>query len=61
MHLAWPYHAGLAVAAVLVAFQYRLIRNRDPQDCFRAFRHNNWVGAVIFAGTFAAFYLQRPL
>ncbi len=61
MHLAWPYHAGLAVAAVLVAFQYRMIRNRDPQDCFRAFRHNNWIGAVIFAGTFAAFYLQRPL
>jgi 4-hydroxybenzoate polyprenyltransferase len=60
MSLAWPYHAGLAVAAVLVAFQYRMIRNRDPQDCFRAFRHNNWIGAVIFAGTFAAFYLQRP-
>lgn len=61
MRLAWLYHAGLAVAAVLVALQYRMIRNRDPQGCFRAFRHNNWVGAVIFAGTFAAFYLQRPL
>jgi 4-hydroxybenzoate polyprenyltransferase len=61
MHLAWPYHAGLGVAAVLVVFQYRMIRKRDPQECFRAFRHNNWIGAVIFAGTFAACYLQRSL
>ncbi|MEO8003841.1 MAG: 4-hydroxybenzoate octaprenyltransferase [Betaproteobacteria bacterium] len=61
LHMAWPYHAGLAVASVLVVFQYRMIRNRDPQDCFRAFRHNNWIGAVIFAGTFAAFYLQKTL
>ena len=58
-HLAWPYYAGLAVAAVLVVFQYRMIRGRDRQACFRAFQHNNWIGAAIFAGTFAAYYLQQ--
>ena len=59
-HIAWPYYAGLAVAAVLVVFQYRMIRERDAQACFRAFRYNNWIGAVIFAGTFAGFYVQQP-
>jgi len=27
-----------------------LIRERDPQRCFRAFLHNNWFGASVFAG-----------
>jgi 4-hydroxybenzoate polyprenyltransferase len=48
--LGWLYYAGLAVAAALVAYQYRLIRERDRDRCFRAFLNNNWVGAVIFAG-----------
>ena len=60
-HIGWPYYAGLGIAAVLVIFQYRMIRGRDPQACFRAFRHNNWIGAVIFAGTFAGYYVLQPL
>jgi 4-hydroxybenzoate polyprenyltransferase len=27
-----------------------LIRGRDRARCFRAFRINNWVGLVVFAG-----------
>ena len=57
----WYFYVGLAVAAGLVAVQYRMIRNRDPADCFRAFRHNNWVGAAIFAGIFASFFFQRGI
>lgn len=41
---------GLFVAAGLAAYQYRLIRDRDPKRCFKAFLHNNWVGAAVFAG-----------
>lgn len=44
------YFLGLAVALALAAYQYRLIRKREPQQCFRAFLHNNWVGAAVFAG-----------
>ncbi|HMA89772.1 MAG TPA: 4-hydroxybenzoate octaprenyltransferase [Burkholderiales bacterium] len=50
LHLRWPYYAGLAVAAALIGYHYFLIRGRSREGCFRAFRHNNWVGAAIFAG-----------
>ncbi len=48
--LAWPYYAGLAVAAGMMAYHYTLIRGRSREGCFRAFRHNNWVGLAVFAG-----------
>ncbi len=57
----WQFYLGLAVAAGLVAVQYRMIRNRNPADCFRAFQHNNWIGAAIFAGIFASFYFQKHI
>jgi len=46
----WPYHAGLAAAAGMMLYHYTLIRERSRDGCFRAFRHNNWVGLIIFAG-----------
>ncbi|HRH75540.1 MAG TPA: 4-hydroxybenzoate octaprenyltransferase, partial [Zoogloea sp.] len=51
--------AGLAVAAGIMVYHYTLIRERDRSKCFKAFLHNNWVGAVIFAG-WVADYLARP-
>lgn len=52
VHLAlgWAYYAGLVAAAGLMAYHYTLIRTRDRAACFKAFRHNNWVGAAVFAG-----------
>lgn len=44
------YFAGLIVAALIAAYHYRLIRGRTREGCFRAFRHNNWLGAAVFAG-----------
>jgi 4-hydroxybenzoate polyprenyltransferase len=44
------YFMGLAAAAVLILYQYWLIRGRDRNRCFRAFRNNNWVGLAVFAG-----------
>jgi 4-hydroxybenzoate polyprenyltransferase len=59
--LGVPYYVGLAGAAGLMAYHYRLIRGRDRDACFRAFNHNNWVGAVIFAGMFADFAMKRGI
>ncbi len=44
------FYAGLAAAAGIMAYHYTLIRGREPRQCFKAFLHNNWVGAAIFAG-----------
>ncbi len=59
LHLSWPYYAGLAVTAALAMQQYRLIRTRDRDGCFRAFRHNNWLGAAVFAGIALAVQFPR--
>lgn len=42
--------AGLLVAIGCALYHYHLIRGRDRMQCFAAFRHNNWLGAAIFAG-----------
>lgn len=42
--------AGLAVAAGCAVYHYTLIRKRDRAGCFTAFKHNNWLGAAVFAG-----------
>ncbi len=55
--LAWPYWAGLGIAALLIGWQFWIARKRERGPCFRAFLHNNWVGVVIFAGLLGALYL----
>jgi 4-hydroxybenzoate polyprenyltransferase len=57
LHLRWPYYIGLTAAAAMMAHHYSLIRERSREGCMRAFRGNNWVGAVIFAGIVAAYQL----
>jgi 4-hydroxybenzoate polyprenyltransferase len=47
----WPFFAGCAVAFVFALYHFVLIRTRSREGCFRAFRHNSWVGAAVFAGT----------
>ena len=44
------YWAALGVAALLVAYEFLIARHREREACFRAFLHNNWVGAAVFAG-----------
>jgi 4-hydroxybenzoate polyprenyltransferase len=54
------FFAGLLMAAGLAATHYPMIRDRDPESCFRAFRHNNWIGAMVFAGLVASFRFPNP-
>jgi 4-hydroxybenzoate polyprenyltransferase len=56
--LGGAYYAGLAVAAGMMGYHFRLIRARSREGCFRAFRHNNWVGAAVFGGVAAHFWLR---
>ena len=56
--LGFVYYMALIAASGLIIYQYRLIRERDPVLCFRAFLHNNWVGAVVFAGIMLSYLTE---
>jgi len=49
-HLGIWFLLGLAVAAGCAIYHYFLIRSRERAPCFAAFRHNNYLGAAVFAG-----------
>jgi len=57
--LGTAWWVGLAVAAVLVGYEFVIARTRDRQACFRAFLHNHWVGAAVFAGLALDLALQH--
>ena len=44
------YYTSLAVVSALFVYQQILIKNRDGEQCFNAFLHNNYVGMVICIG-----------
>ena len=48
-------HSGVWLVAVLAAaaqvlWHYKLIHQRQREDCFRAFRLNHWLGCTLFVG-----------
>ncbi len=46
----WIYYLGLFGAAWLALYQQFLIRDRKPEECFKAFINNNAFGLVLFCG-----------
>ena len=54
-HLHWIFYAGLLVAASIAGYHYTLIKGREREPCFKAFLHNNWFGAAVFAGIAAGY------
>ena len=54
--LGYWYYVSLLFASALFVYQQYLIRHRQRDACFKAFLHNNWVGAVIFAGIFLHYF-----
>lgn len=44
------YIGALCLAAAFSAWQQYLIRDRRPEDCFRAFLNNNYYGMAVFVG-----------
>ena len=62
LHMGLAYYAGLLVAAGIMGVHFTWIRGRERMPCFKAFLHNNWVGAAIFAGIVVDFLLSgRPM
>ncbi|WP_176050528.1 4-hydroxybenzoate octaprenyltransferase [Burkholderia sp. BCC1644] len=54
------YWAGWAAAVGCALYHYTLIKDRERMPCFAAFRHNNWLGGVLFAGIAAHYLLAGP-
>ncbi len=44
------YYTGIVGTVVLFIYQQVLIRKRSPDNCFKAFLNNHWVGCVIYIG-----------
>ena len=51
------YYGGLAAAGAIAAYHYALIRERTREGCFKAFNHNNWFGAAVFAGLVLEYWI----
>ncbi len=49
------YYLGLFIAAWLALYQQYLIRNRQPEGCFKAFLNNNAFGMAVFCGLLVDF------
>ncbi|WP_066959975.1 4-hydroxybenzoate octaprenyltransferase [Microbulbifer sp. Q7] len=49
------FYAGVTAAAALFGYQQWLVRDRQRENCFKAFLNNNWVGAAVFCGIFFHF------
>jgi 4-hydroxybenzoate polyprenyltransferase len=48
--LGAAFYLSLVIAGGLVAYQLWLIRDREPQACFKAFLNNHWLGLIVFVG-----------
>jgi 4-hydroxybenzoate polyprenyltransferase len=47
-----------AAAAAQAIWHFALIRDRQREGCFKAFRLNHWLGFTVFAGIVAGFALK---
>jgi 4-hydroxybenzoate polyprenyltransferase len=56
--LGWPFAIGLMTAVGFMVYHQRLIADREPALCFRAFLNNNWLGIAVTVGVLADYALR---
>ncbi len=44
------FWVGWCLAAACALYHLKLVSTRRREDCFKAFRHNNWLGGFLFLG-----------
>ncbi len=54
---SWPMLLALLAAAMQAAWHGWLIRDRERDGCFKAFRLNHWLGFAVFAGVAGTYSL----
>nr|CDJ94315.1 UbiA prenyltransferase domain containing protein [Haemonchus contortus] len=55
----WPYYVALAGTAAHLAWQVGTVNINDSNDCWKKFKSNQWMGAILFAGIVAGTYLKK--
>ncbi|MBA2654000.1 MAG: 4-hydroxybenzoate octaprenyltransferase [Gammaproteobacteria bacterium] len=50
LNFNWFYYFGVLGAAIMMGYQGVLMTAHTPQNYYRAFYNNHWVGCIIFAG-----------
>jgi len=58
LRMGYWFYGALGLAGAIALWHLWLIRGRDRASCFRAFLHNNLLGAVVFAGVVIDFALR---
>ena len=53
LHLGWPWSVALGAAAAQALWHGWLIRGREREPCFQAFRLNHWLGLTVWLGVVA--------
>ena len=53
------YYGAIGVVVLLIVWEFWRARERTREGCFKAFLHNNWIGAAVFAGIALHFALPR--
>ena len=48
------FFLGIFICLIFVYFQFKLIKDNDRNNCFLAFKRNNWIGITIFFGSILA-------
>ena len=49
-HLSAYFWLGWGAAGFCALYHLKLVATRGREECFRAFRHNNWLGGFLFLG-----------
>jgi len=57
-NLGVAYYAAIIAVGLLFTRHLWLIKDRDTQQCFRAFNQSKWIGVLILSGLCADFWLR---
>jgi len=58
LHAGWPFYLGCFFAFAFALRQWQLTRSRTRENCFRAFRENQWIGLAVLVGVVADYALD---
>lgn len=48
MNYSIAFYAGWSIAALILAYQQKLVNSRYIEACFKAFSMNSWYGLVMW-------------